>query len=72
MKIVRQSDKQIFDYTCEEVKEATCQLCGTIFEYTESDFESLEVPAYLRYNPYKSEVYYVCCPYCKFVKMISW
>ena len=72
MKIVRQSDKQVFDYTCEEVKETTCQLCGTIFEYTESDFESLEVPAYLRYNPYKSEVYYVCCPYCKFVKMIHW
>ena len=43
MKIIRQSDKQVFDYTCEEVRQKNCTFCKTVYEFTDSDCDVIQV-----------------------------
>lgn len=39
MKIVKQGITEIYDYTCEEIKERTCPICKTVYEYADSECE---------------------------------
>lgn len=43
MKILKQGATEIYDYTCEEIKQHTCYICKAVYEYTDSDCEMTTV-----------------------------
>lgn len=66
MRLIKSGATEIYDFTCEEIKQRTCPVCKAVYEYTDSECEINEVdnPSYLYdslryYNlsinlPYKS------------------
>jgi uncharacterized Zn-finger protein len=65
MRIIRTVAKEIYDFTCEEIKEITCPICKTLYEYTDSEVERDYVGVY--YFPQR----FIKCPFCKSKNLVS-
>ena len=65
MKIIKEGVTEIYDFTCEEIKEITCPICKTLYEYTDSE---VELDYFGFYNfPQR----FIKCPFCKSKNMVS-
>lgn len=56
MRVIKNGVTEIYDYTCEEIKQRICPICKAVYEYTDSECETIEVenPTFL----YDSLQYY--------------
>lgn len=43
MRVIKSGVAEIYDYTCEEIKQRICPICKAVYEYTDSECETIEV-----------------------------
>lgn len=43
MRVIKSGVTEIYDYTCEEIKQRICPICKAVYEYTDSECETIEV-----------------------------
>jgi len=60
MKIIKEGATEIYDFTCEEIKERTCPICKTIYEYTNDEIKQNVIESFYG----KIGYLYLVCPFC--------
>ena len=62
MKVIQESQREVYDFTCEEIKDISCPMCLAKVEYTEREIEAQQ-----KYEPCYGMCWtcYVRCPCCK-------
>lgn len=43
MRVIKSGVTEIYDYTCEEIRQRICPICKAVYEYTDSECETIEV-----------------------------
>lgn len=43
MRVIKSGVTEIYDYTCEEIKQRICPVCKAVYEYTDSECDTIEV-----------------------------
>lgn len=43
MRVIKSGVTEIYDYTCEEIRQRICPICKAVYEYTNSECETIEV-----------------------------
>lgn len=43
MRVIKSGVTEVYDYTCEEIKQRICPICKAVYEYTDSECETIEV-----------------------------
>jgi hypothetical protein len=60
MKIIKEGATEIYDFTCEEIKERICPICKTIYEYTNDEIKQSVIEVF----DTKISYLYLICPFC--------
>lgn len=43
MRVIKSGATEVYDYICEEIKQRICPICKAVYEYTDSECETIEV-----------------------------
>ncbi len=43
MRVIKSGVTEIYDYTCEEIRQRICPICKAVYEYTDSECNTIEV-----------------------------
>lgn len=69
MKVIQESQRNVYDFTIEEIKEISCPMCLAKVEYMGSEVESKS--EYVSYRGTWIIKSYIFCPCCKSVIFLN-